>query len=493
MSNLSKQLQYINIIRNRIEQLQKLQQLQQLINTIPPGITNFGNTCYYNSIIQLLYRIIEVKEFITNNKIRAQYKNDSFIHNIIGLLSTMKLNTMATTDNKALLGDEEFEGIKVRDFVNFCVTSLFGGFGQQDAQQFMQVILSSLGPDCPNSELNIDNTEMNKVCIKDINNNIVLSKKFPDYDPRSFLNITNEQYHYLIEKTPNVMKGNGDAILQYGRDNFNEFKKHYTVDRKELKKITITDKFVQLKINNGNNKYNIEQLIEATYNPFINNQKNDLFIVENNDSLYIETFNYIPNKYVLFHLWGSERVGFEARSIDNSEKLEFKPENIVNNQIIKKSGNITRTLTLESGFVKGKLIVNYGDGTQKETSMAIVPKYNKIIHKVKLENNGIMNFKYYIGNVQHTKQYELIGISYHSGESLGSGHYIANVKYGNNWYNYNDNVVNQINSYDKSYVDPTYTGSICPYIALYVEKNGPINYIDPNTVPDKVIDYLVDV
>lgn len=402
-------------------------------NMIPPGITNIGNSCFHNSIIQLFYRIYELRDFLISNKIKNQYSdNSTVIHGFINLLNLMydlrKDNTgQIITDQK--LKDRNID-------IRYCLHNIFGSwfFSSEDAQQFMIGIIDKLMADCPTNDFKA----MNQICVKEVVNmkdTIVKKKRLPDNDPRNFMTINCETYDYPVEINP--FGDDNKKIIKYGKNNFNKFKNEYAMIKPMIKKETLY--MIQIYITNYNKKYHIEDLIKVAYNSFSKNNKTDLDLIHkdneydnNKDYLCIRTYNYIPNKYLIIQMWGSE-----------GEKVE------------------------------------YSNNSQK------------IKHHVQLETNGDMNFEYHVNGIVHVKIYELIGVSYHSGSLISGGHFYANVKYGNQWYEYNDSNVSKIDTYEKGYQERDSIRT--PYIVLYGEKtNSPIEYIDPFTVPNDIMDYLVD-
>ena len=58
--------------------------------------------------------------------------------------------------------------------------------------------------------------------------------------------------------------------------------------------------------------------------------------------------------------------------------------------------------------------------------------------------------------------YELIGLVTHYGESSASGHFVARCKFNEEWYLYNDSIVQKIGYFNK---DEFYKGN--PYILFY--------------------------
>jgi hypothetical protein len=140
-------------------------------------------------------------------------------------------------------------------------------------------------------------------------------------------------------------------------------------------------------------------------------------------------------------------------------------------------------------------------------------KRNKIKTDIKLaQSDGFIT----LANGDINKQYELVGIVAHSGVSIGGGHYLAYIKHTSGWYYYDDNKYRfQINdncSYDnmieflKKEIDDEneqyiinentylYKNSQDAYIVLYREfTKENFKIVNPDTIPDQMADYLVDI
>ena len=443
--NIIEILKRINVLKSNDENINLILKLinesPQLIKVLSykpsPGLANIGNTCFHNSGMQLIYRITELTNFLIHPKIINQYRPTSFIINFINLLHKMhnKLNVNESPVGKYLTSTELIE-------VKLCLKGVFGNDysnTQEDVQQFMQTILSNLSIDCPTNEFNLTRDEMNNIVCPKENNQIIKKRKFPNNDPRNFLFIKTQINLCKWKQVPKeLFKGSeydSDKISKYGKEKkyFDELVTRCQHKIKEKEKES-DEYFIQLKITDYNKTYSINDLIKSVYDPFVKNNSNDIILkakknMSGLDYLYVETWNYIPNKYILIQLWGS---------------------NYINQQ------------------------------------------YTKINHHVKLEEDGFINFEYSENNAKRSQKYELIGISYHSGSTLAGGHYTANIKYDKQWYRYDDSVVKEISSYDKSYLNNE--TSARPYIVLYRQvSDGPFNYIDPSIIPDDLNKYLIPI
>ena len=352
---------------------------------IPPGLPNVGNTCFHNSVIQLFYRMLEITNFITNDKIKSQYKRSSPINSLIEVLQLMKSNNL----NKSSFSNLVMRGV--------CpLIPLYYRGTQQDANELLTYILTGLFPDCPDHHLENNNIE---IC-KKVNGNIIVIKKFPKNDPRNLFRFKLD-YEYC---ETNIKGDDIDNINKKSLDEYlhscNSFKKSKTDIENILFYIPHSNKSLNEGINN---------LIE----PVIK-RKNNL------NKLFIQKKKLVEvSKYLIIAL-----KSFEYDMYGNSKK---KPHKI-------------------------------------------------ILDDIKINNNI----------------YELIGIVYHIGMSINSGHYITNIRYDNTWYEFNDRFITKLDSYDKNYLEEGYSAKL-PYIVLYERIDEESQLINPKDVPSNLNSYLENI
>ena len=116
----------------------------------------------------------------------------------------------------------------------------------------------------------------------------------------------------------------------------------------------------------------------------------------------------------------------------------------------------------------------------------------KLNHNIRLCNDqGNIKFpKISIEKENFNQDYELIAISAQSGSLIG-GHYIAYIKYNNNWKRYNDSSVTDLGVTNKIH-EIIKNDGFDSYLLLYQEvTQQPFNYVDPNKVPNNLEDYLI--
>jgi ubiquitin C-terminal hydrolase len=377
----------VELVQSKSSSNLPTQNLKIVQNKIPPGIPNVGNTCFHNSVAQLFYRMTEITNFITIDKIQNQYKKESPINSFIGLLKLMKNNNLDRASlNNLVMG-------------NICpIIPIYNRGTQQDADELLNSLLRGLFPDCPDHYLNIDDP---KIC-KKVNENIVISKKFPKNDPRNFFRFKKDYEFCETDLITDDLDKIDDVTLKRNLTSCNLFKKHKTI-------VEIILQYNPMEHKSQNISIGINNLIE----PIITNNNNNI------KKLFIIHYKvHDVSKYIFIHL--------------ESFKYDL-----------------------------------HGNSTKKS--------HKVILDDIKLNNNT----------------YKLVGIIYHIGTSINSGHYVANIKYDNKWYEFNDSIVTPLDSYDKNYLKGN--GNKLPYIVLYERIDGNFPLINPNNVPNELNNYLEDI
>ena len=190
-------------------------QVSSVSYPLPPGIVNFGNTCFHNASIQLLYRVKELVPFITNPKIINQYtyslktpnssSENNYFRSFIMLLETMQDNASGSTNN--IISDPLF-----KDLIMYNICPILGKstytYGQQaDAKELITLLLDYMNIDCNSTILNIP---LDELCvnsfIQDNGDNIKIQQQqlfFPNDDPRNFI-VTTRQHYFCDDKCYNL-------------------------------------------------------------------------------------------------------------------------------------------------------------------------------------------------------------------------------------------------------------------------------------------------
>lgn len=137
MSNIIDTLNNINILYNRKELISQLiNEINTKSSTKPPGLYNFGATCFHNSVAQLIYRMDSLRDFLIGGDVQNQYKENLSVYRLINLLKEMK-NT-----SKEKLDKETLEQIGVHQLCS-SVLSRYNN-EQEDAAEFLDLLLDKL-------------------------------------------------------------------------------------------------------------------------------------------------------------------------------------------------------------------------------------------------------------------------------------------------------------------------------------------------------------
>ena len=162
--------------------------------------------------------------------------------------------------------------------------------------------------------------------------------------------------------------------------------------------------------------------------------------------------------------------------------LIFPLEKVLNYKmsLINYMNNCNNTVSIEDCFQYSQSPSNLNNyfcnkcknqtGCKFITYMSILPNIIIIIlnRGIGLQYNVNISFeenlclKNYVEYFQNDSMYELIGLVTHYGESSASGHFVARCKFNEEWYLYNDSIVQKIGYFNK---DEFYKGN--PYILFY--------------------------
>ena len=459
-SDIETILNNIELIYKRKEDIDKImEQIGYKLTTvgdykIPPGIQNFGNTCFHNSTMQLLYRIKELSKFIIHPKINAQYKD-----NMVPFIDLLKImNDKSNNNSNQVISSES-------DLVTGKICPMIKGYTkgtQQDAVELLLKILENLSIDCTTA-FSLKDISKQNIC-KD-NNKI---KNFPKDDPRNFINMT---YQKLVCKLDYILPKKGDpdygkiynlagstkqtiigTTIKLKEDTFDEIKATDYLFNKDLPQ----------KYLNCSNFDISENLERPSY---------DINVVGNDKKSISELLQTNRKKL--------QKLLIEKESASNKEQLNKNINDLMINMMLYKDDNKNElsVFTQEDNLIPNKYFMI--------KLLIFDQNKNKIIHDIKLDQT--INIQYLENNIGKSKDYELVGTIIHAGSSINFGHYYSYIKYGDQWYEFNDSQRSTINSSDvKS------SGNAVPYLVLYQEKtHQPFEYIDPSSIPDKLEDYLI--
>lgn len=157
------------------------------------GLHNYGNTCFINSTLQLLYHMTDLRNFLIQDVVCKQYNKNTISRVIINLLH--KISTRQIHSLDALPFPDQNDIRKICNIIKL-------EFGQQqDASEFLLNVLRSLLIQCDKVSTNTLNIEKEKICDnKGELVGMIPKCMFPIDDPRNFfkINVWAEPIHDAI-------------------------------------------------------------------------------------------------------------------------------------------------------------------------------------------------------------------------------------------------------------------------------------------------------
>ena len=384
------------------------------------GFVNIGNTCYMNSILQLLLHCKPIINFLLEidgeQKFYAYLKKNMFkkITNkkeIIKMTKKINMNTMATEDEM----NNEMEHTVILQLSKIINALVSNGSATVNPTSFKRVI----------------------------------DLKIPD-----FRGPTQQDSHELLIKILDLIYeecGVSASIkINNTTDNikrYSELLEEYNLMTDELKKNRIGLEISRLIKHNvlEFKKYNGLNFIGQTFKNKYNPVSNDIFIFQINtikcQDCNNESYNYDYTSILILEPKQTLQESFEDYCSFKLTDENFKCIACGANKPVYKMCKIYKHSPIM--FIQLKRFKFNGNGYRKDNINVDFPE------NINIENycdNDINNYKskYY--------NYSLVGFSNHMG-SLGGGHYTADCKdlLNDNWYHFDDSSVYKYNgNVDKS-------------------------------------------
>ena len=408
------------------------------------GLENVGATCYMNATLQCFYHVKALSENIINDKnINRNLKLTCCFKDLIEDLTGCKIRKKFFISRKLFKEDDSLkDSIKPTNFKNVLseMNPLFKGVQANDSKDLILFLLETM-----DKELTLRNNRTNQMMIFN-------SNSLKDMEPQNF-----KKYHNSIFSE--IFYGFQKSVMKCCRCN------------KELPTYSVFN-FVIFPLekiyNDLNNQSNMQQNNNMN-NYYMNNNMNMFGNSNYNMYMYSNNYNIFRNNINNFNKFNAPTTinPISRMRINNINKQEKKKLSL--NDCFKMNKNL-ENLTGENQIFcnncRSKQNAIMYDEIHKAPNVLII-----ILNRGKgnsfecdIDFPMELNLSEHISNPASPKNYELIGVISHLGESSMEGHFIAYCKhFDEGWYLFNDAIVRQ---------DPgkgVYNG--VPYILFYKNKN----------------------
>ena len=421
------------------------------------GLDNVGATCYMNATLQCFYHVKGLSEnLINDNKINSNLKLTSCYKNLVEELAGCKNRNKFFIRKKNLVDDESLkDSIKPSKFKDLIseMNPLFKGVQANDSKDLILFLLETM-----DKELTLRNNNKKEM-------ETFYGNNTEDMEPQNF-----KKYHNSIFSE--IFYGFQKSIVKCLRcQNENST---YSVMNFLL--------FPLEKIYNDLNKQKNNNINNNNINNYYMNNNNMFYNMDNMNNNYM----YRNMDYNMNGFYSNNFYNF--RNGVNNNMNSLNPRTIAQSRF-NRSSNIKKEekkkLTLDDCFKMNKNVENlvgdnriYCNNCRSQQDGVMFDEIHKApnvliiilnrgrgnVFECDVDFPQDLDLSNYITNPMSPKNYELIGVISHLGESSMEGHFIAYCKhFDGNWYLFNDSIVKPVAG------DGMYSG--IPYILFYKNKN----------------------
>jgi ubiquitin C-terminal hydrolase len=400
------------------------------------GLSNMGNTCYLNSVIQILSNLPDFRQYLFDGSFVSNLKpelDDSLFYQTFRIIKHL---WETTAEN---LAPKSFK----KKFVE--KQQQFMGFEQQDSHEAMQFLIDNLHEEIAqpidiNIEIPSNLNEFFEICNKYYNS----EDKKKDIEILKFIDNNKEKAldYFACDYYKNLSKNYSEISELFQSINCNIIKcpdcNHcsYSFDKSYMISISLNDINDSLILESEKFKSIFQEKIEELKEK-----------ITDTDLIKKLILNEFKNKYIY-------KLNDLLENAQNTEQLD--DDNLWFCDICDKK---VKGLKQSKIYKHPKYMIIH------------IKRFKHIVHNgeakiYKLKNlvgyNKDINIKDYMIKNETNTDYELVGGINHMGE-YHFGHFTCFAKNNDKWYNYNDENVNEINCTD-------YPISPAAYMLIYQRK-----------------------